>query len=100
MPPSPALHLTANGGAAARVAGVVYAERRFDELPVLADALEEAGCRDADVLGHCRGPGPHARGCWVVGLILGEQRRRRPRHSCSPPHATPPRQRRPARWAP
>jgi hypothetical protein len=42
-------------------------------LALLADALEEAGCTDADVLGHCRSDGPHARGCWVVDLILGKQ---------------------------
>jgi hypothetical protein len=41
-------------------------------LAVLADALEEAGCTDADILGHLRGPGPHARGCWVVDLLLGK----------------------------
>jgi hypothetical protein len=42
-------------------------------LAVLADALEEAGCSDADILGHLRGPGPHVRGCWVVDLLLGKQ---------------------------
>jgi len=41
-------------------------------LAVLADALEDAGCTDADVLGHLRGPGPHVRGCWVVDLLLGK----------------------------
>jgi hypothetical protein len=41
-------------------------------LAVLADALEEAGCTDADVLGHLRGEGPHVRGCWAVDLILGK----------------------------
>jgi hypothetical protein len=51
----------------------IYDERTFDRLLVLADALEDAGCRDADILGHCRGPGPHARGCWVVDLILGKE---------------------------
>ena len=50
----------------------IYADRAFDRLPVLADALEDAGCANADVLGHCRGPGPHARGCWVVDLLLGK----------------------------
>ena len=49
----------------------VYADRAFDRLPVLADALEEAGCDHPDVLAHCRGPGPHVRGCWVVDLVLG-----------------------------
>ncbi len=50
----------------------VYDSGDFSALPVLADALEEAGCDSADVLAHCRGPGPHVRGCWVVDLLLGE----------------------------
>jgi hypothetical protein len=52
--------------------GAIYDERAFDRLPVLADALEDAGCADADLLGHLRGPGPHVRGCWAVDLILGK----------------------------
>ena len=55
------------------LAQAIYEERRFGDLPVLADALEEAGCTDADILSHCRGPGPHVRGCWVVDLLLGKQ---------------------------
>jgi hypothetical protein len=50
----------------------IYEERAFDRLPILADALMDAGCDDAAILGHCRGPGPHVRGCWVVDLVLGE----------------------------
>src|SRR5262245_45947483 len=50
----------------------IYEDRRFADLPVLADALEEAGCTSADVLAHCRGPGEHVRGCWVVDLVLGK----------------------------
>jgi hypothetical protein len=50
----------------------IYADRAFDRLPILADALQDAGCDHPDVLAHCRGPGPHARGCWVVDLILGK----------------------------
>ena len=42
-------------------------------LPILADALEDAGCTDQAILDHCRGAGPHVRGCWVVDLILGKQ---------------------------
>ena len=53
------------------VAEAIYNERAFDRLPILADALEDAGCQDADILGHCRQPGEHARGCWVVDLLLG-----------------------------
>jgi hypothetical protein len=41
-------------------------------LAVLADALEDAGCTAADILGHLRGPGPHVRGCWAVDLVLGK----------------------------
>jgi hypothetical protein len=40
--------------------------------PIIADALEDAGCDSADVLDHCRGSGPHVRGCWVVDLVLGK----------------------------
>jgi hypothetical protein len=46
--------------------------RSFDRLPDLADALEEAGCRDDTVLYHCRKPADHARGCWVVDTVLGK----------------------------
>jgi hypothetical protein len=54
------------------LAAGIDADRAFDRLPVLADALEDAGCTHPDVLGHLRDPGPHARGCWVVDLILGK----------------------------
>jgi hypothetical protein len=50
----------------------IYAERAFDRLPIFADALKDAGCDNADILDHCRGPGPHVRGCWVVDLVLGK----------------------------
>ena len=52
------------------LARTIYEERRFELLPLLADLLEEAGC-PTEVSAHCRGPGPHARGCWVVDAILG-----------------------------
>ena len=51
----------------------VYADRAFDRLPILADALEDAGCTDPAILDHCRQPGSHARGCWVVDLVLGKE---------------------------
>jgi hypothetical protein len=51
----------------------IYEDRAFDRLPVLADALMDAGCADDQVLGHCRGAGPHVRGCWVVDLVLGKE---------------------------
>jgi hypothetical protein len=50
-----------------------YRTGDFNISPALADALEDAGCDDAEILAHCRGPGPHVRGCWVVDLILGKQ---------------------------
>lgn len=57
---------------AAALAAGVYADRAFDRLPILADALQDGGCEDDDILAHCRGPGPHARGCWVVDLVLNK----------------------------
>jgi hypothetical protein len=50
----------------------IYAERAFDRMPILADALQDAGCDNDDILTHCRGDGPHVRGCWVVDLLLGK----------------------------
>jgi hypothetical protein len=54
------------------LARAMYESRDFAAMPILADALEEAGCDNADVLAHCRGDGPHVRGCWVVDLVLGK----------------------------
>jgi hypothetical protein len=52
----------------------IYTERAFDRLPILADALQDAGCENADMLSHCRGPNQvHVRGCWVVDLLLGRE---------------------------
>jgi mannitol/fructose-specific phosphotransferase system IIA component (Ntr-type) len=58
------------GGTVARLAEAVYEARRWPDLPVLGDALEDAGCRDAEILDHLRGAGPHARGCWALDLLL------------------------------
>jgi hypothetical protein len=52
------------------LAAKMYDDRAFAAMPILADALEEAGCGDADILSHCREPGIHVRGCWVVDLVL------------------------------
>jgi hypothetical protein len=61
------------------LAQAAYGERELPSgtldpgrLAVLADALEDAGCADAELLGHLRGPGPHVRGCWAVDLLLGK----------------------------
>jgi hypothetical protein len=58
-------------GTIAKMARTIYEEHRFADLPILADALEEAGCRDAVLLGHCRKPAEHARGCWLIDALLG-----------------------------
>jgi hypothetical protein len=55
------------------LAGHIYHDRAFDRMPELADALEDIGCDNADLLSHLRGPGPHVRGCWVVDLLLGKE---------------------------
>jgi hypothetical protein len=51
----------------------IYEERAFDRLPLLADALMDAGCGDEAILTHCRSDGLHVRGCWVVDLVLGKE---------------------------
>jgi hypothetical protein len=53
------------------VAQTIYDERRFEELPILGDALAEAGCTDDEILAHCRSGKDHARGCWLVDSLLG-----------------------------
>jgi len=55
------------------VARAIYDDRAFGRLPILADALMDAGCDDEHVLAHCRSRGPHTRGCWVVDLVLGKE---------------------------
>jgi hypothetical protein len=55
-----------------KMAQAIYDEKAWDRLGVLADALEDAGCEDAAILSHCRQPGLHVRGCWVVDLLLGK----------------------------
>jgi hypothetical protein len=72
LAPLPLPVLAGNDGVVRRLAEGIYDERAFDRLPILADALEDAGGTDAAILEHCRGPGPHVRGCWVVDLILGQ----------------------------
>ncbi len=51
----------------------IYADRAFDRLPILADALQDAGCQNPEILAHCSGEGPHTRGCWVVDLLLNRE---------------------------
>lgn len=62
-----------NDGTVVKITQVIYKDRRFEDLPILADALEDAGCDNEDILDHCRQPGEHARGCWVIDLLLGKE---------------------------
>jgi hypothetical protein len=48
----------------------MYDSRDFAAMPILADALQDAGCDNTDILNHCRAPGPHVRGCWCVDKLL------------------------------
>ncbi len=71
--------LHAGGATLARLAADAYdcqaeplGHLEHARLAVLSDALEEAGCTDADILSHLRSPGPHVRGCWALDLILGK----------------------------
>ncbi len=72
--------LTWHDGTIPRLAQVIYDDRHLpsghldrSRMAILGDALEDAGCTDPGILGHCRGPGPHVRGCWVVDLLLGKE---------------------------
>lgn len=51
----------------------MYQERSFDRMPILADALMDAGCDNVEMIAHCQSEGPHVRGCWVVDLLLANQ---------------------------
>ncbi len=79
-PPLAPSALSWNGGSVLLLAEDAYEQRALpantldpDRLVILADALEEAGCTHAEVLGHLRGPGPHVRGCWVIDVLLGKE---------------------------
>ncbi len=65
--------LTWKAGLIQRLAQTIYDEPAFDRLPLVATALEEAGCDNAEILAHLRGPGPHVRGCWALDLVLGKE---------------------------
>jgi hypothetical protein len=56
-----------------QLAKAIYNEKTFDLMPVLADALEDAGCTNQDLLRHCRQQEQHIRGCWLVDVILGKK---------------------------
>ena len=58
---------------AVALARQMYDARDFSAMPILADALQDAGCDNEDIFNHCQGAGPHVRGCWVVDLVLGKE---------------------------
>ncbi len=58
---------------AVTLAAQMYELRDFSAMPILADALQDAGCGNENILAHCRGPGSHVRGCWVVDLLTGRK---------------------------
>lgn len=63
---------TWHDGLLVSMAQQMYEGREFSAMPILADALEEAGCTDPDILGHCRLDDEHVRGCWVIDALLGK----------------------------
>jgi hypothetical protein len=58
---------------AVSLARQMYDSRGFSAMPILADALQDAGCDSHEIIDHCRSPGPHVRGCWVVDGILAKE---------------------------
>jgi hypothetical protein len=65
--------LTWNDGAIVKFAQEIYDQRAFERMAELAEMLEKAGCKDKDMLEHCRQGEAHVRGCWVVDLLLGKE---------------------------
>jgi hypothetical protein len=55
------------------LARTIYDEKVFERLPILADALMDAGCDNEEILNHCRSDGLHVRGCWIVDVLLGKE---------------------------
>jgi hypothetical protein len=72
MPVDPAW-LRWNDGTVPRLARSIYEGCRFGDLPILHDALLDAGCGNQDILDHCQAPGPHVRGCWLLDLLLNKE---------------------------
>jgi hypothetical protein len=59
-----------NRGTVPKLARVIYEERAWERMPILGDALEDAGCTEPAILAHCHSPGPHVLGCFVVDMLL------------------------------
>ena len=65
--------LSWNDGCVVKLATAIHEKRAFNRMPILGDALEDAGCDNADILAHCQSAEPHVKGCWVVDLLLGKE---------------------------
>ena len=82
--------LTANDGVVGKMAESIYEARSFADMPILADALEDCGCTEEAILRHCREPGTHSVGCWVIDLLRGVKDVAEPRRDERVmPHPTP-----------
>lgn len=64
--------LTWNDGTVPKLATIIYDQWNDPQMPILGDALEDAGCDNEGIMQHCRAGGPHVRGCWVLDLLLGK----------------------------
>ena len=73
VPPIDPPWLRWHDGCVRRIATGIYDGNRWDDLPILGDALEDAGCADREILAHCRSGGVHRRGCWLVDALLGKE---------------------------
>ena len=67
------MHPSWRTSTALAIAQGIYDDRAFDRLPILADALQDAGCENDDILNHLRCDGPHVKGCWALDLVLGKE---------------------------
>jgi hypothetical protein len=65
--------LTWNDGTVLGLARGIYDDRGYDRMPILGDALGNAGCGEESILDHCRSAAEHVRGCWVIDLLLGKE---------------------------
>ena len=73
LPPRDARSLRWQSSTVLDLARTIYDLRQFDTMPILGDALMDAGCDSDEIIQHCRAPGPHVRGCWVVDLLLNRE---------------------------
>ena len=71
-PPVGAAVLTWHGGLVVQLAREIYDEQAFVRLPILADALLDAGCDNEELICHCRRRDDHVRGCWALDVVIGK----------------------------